>query len=168
MPISDQGSLNDQYTIIPRTLIFITNKNHILLLKGASNKRLWANMYNGIGGHVEPGEDIFSSAIREIYEETGITPEDLWLCGVIIIDTDEKPGIGLYVLRAECTRTVLKKSDEGALEWILISDIYSLPLVEDLPIILPKILNMRQGSEPFSALYQYNSDGNLQISFGNV
>jgi len=168
MPVSDQGSLEGHYLIIPRTLSFITNEDHILLLKGAPNKRLWANLYNGIGGHIKPGEDILCSAKREIYEETGLVPDNLWLCGVIIIDTGVKPGIGLYVLRAECTHKAYKNSIEGTLEWIPLSEVYTLQLVEDLPIILPKILEMQPISAPFSALYQYNSDGTLKISFGTV
>ena len=57
MPKSDQGVRNDRYKIIPRTLIFVTRGEQVLLLKGAVHKRLWANQYNGIGGHVEQGED---------------------------------------------------------------------------------------------------------------
>ena len=52
MPKSDQGVRNDRYKIIPRTLIFVTRGEQVLLLKGAEHKRLWANQYNGIGGHV--------------------------------------------------------------------------------------------------------------------
>lgn len=34
------------------------------------------------GGHVEKGESIIDSAIREVKEETGLTVKDLKLCGI--------------------------------------------------------------------------------------
>ena len=72
MPSADQMVLSDRYTIIPRTLIFLICGKNVLLLKGALNKRLWAGLYNGVGGHIERGEDILTAAQRELQEETGL------------------------------------------------------------------------------------------------
>ena len=101
MPAADQGVSQYRYKLIPRTLIFLTHDDHVLLLKGAPDKRLWANLYNGIGGHVERGEDVISAARRELFEETGLEASEIWLCGVVIIDTGQEVGIGIYVLRGE-------------------------------------------------------------------
>jgi hypothetical protein len=43
MPARDQGVTCDRYTLIPRTLIFLTRNDQVLLLKGATHKHLWAN-----------------------------------------------------------------------------------------------------------------------------
>ncbi|MEA3480183.1 MAG: NUDIX domain-containing protein [Bacteroidota bacterium] len=166
MPVKDQGVLSGQYSLIPRTLIFLTNEDHILLLKGSANKRLWANLYNGIGGHVERSEDVLSAARRELTEETGITPKALWLCGVITIDTGQEIGIGIYVFRGECSQRKVYPSEEGIPEWIPVSEINNYPLVEDLPTIIPRVLQVEPGSPPFAAHYQYSPDGKLNISFG--
>ena len=96
MPVSDQGVTRDRYMLIPRVLIFIRRGGRVLLIKGVPNKRLWADKYNGVGGHVEPGEDILSAARRELLEETGLTA-DLWLCGTVVVETGRNPGIGMYV-----------------------------------------------------------------------
>ena len=166
MPAADQGSsTHDRYSIVPRTLIFITRGDQILLIKGAPLKRLWANLYNGIGGHIEPGEDVHSAAKRELIEETGLNVEDLWLCGTIIIDTGKNPGIGIFVFRGESDSGEPRASQEGILEWVAINEAEQLPLVEDLPFLLPRVFTTRKGDEPFSGQYHYDENDQLHIVF---
>ncbi len=152
--------------LIPRTLIFLTKGNQILLIKGADQKRLWANQYNGIGGHIERGEDLLSAARRELEEETGLISTDLWLCGTVSIDSGQNPGIGIFIYRGEYFDGNLRDSQEGALEWIPLNQVYRLPLVEDLHTLLPKILKSDKATAPFSAIYNYDAADQLQITFG--
>ena len=165
MPATDQGSPSGRYTLVPRTLIFLIRQDQVLLIKGAPTKRLWANRYNGLGGHIEQGEDVLTAAQRELYEETGLNAPDLRLCGVITIDTGQETGIGIYVLRGEIVHGELRPSAEGTLEWVNCQEILALPLVEDLPHLLPRVLAMQTSQAPFSAHYHYAEDGALIITF---
>jgi 8-oxo-dGTP diphosphatase len=168
MPASDQGIFHDRYLLIPRVLIFLTRGREVLLIKGALTKRLWANLYNGIGGHVEQGEDIISAAHRELREETGISGVPLILSAIITIDTGENTGIGMYVFKGsieEGKNPELISSIEGELEWVHQFDLVSLPLVEDLPALLPKVIAHKVTDPPVFGLYSYSSDGKLRIHF---
>jgi len=170
MPASDQGSPEHRYQAVLRTLIFITSGRQVLLIQGAPNKRLWANLLNGLGGHIEKGEDVLSAAYRELAEEAGINDIHLKICGSIIIDVKDGWGVCIFVLKGEAeSRTILQPSthivDEGELKWIDIDLLKKLPVVEDLPTILERIFSMQPGDPPFSAHYQYDEKEKLLITF---
>ncbi len=167
MPASDQRLDPTRYQLIPRVLVFLRRGEQLLLLKVAAKPggSGWAGRYNGVGGHVERGEDVLSAAQREVLEETGLIAQSLWLCGVVTVDTGSPVGIGLYVLRGEAPQGELTPSKEGSLEWVDAQSVYKLPLVEDLPVLLPAVLAMHPGDPPFSACSSYNEAGKLQIRF---
>lgn len=166
MSAREQNINPDRYQLIPRTLIFATRSGQLLLIQGSPSKRTWANLYNGIGGHVEKGEDIFNAARREFFEETGLTLNALWLCGVAVIDTGEVPGVSLYIFRGEISDGKPVSRVEGELIWIPTNaNISKFPIVADLTILLPKVLAYTPGQPIFSALYSYSPDGELRVKF---
>lgn len=166
MPVSDQGVSLDRYMLIPRTAIFVRRGDSYLLLKGAPGKRLWAGKYNGLGGHVEQGEDVLAAAKRELLEEAGLIV-DLWLCGTVIVDTGRNPGICLYVFSGEWSQGEPKASKEGTAGWVPVEAVGELPVVEDLPVLLGRIHKMKRGEVPFAARSFYDDGGNLVVRFGH-
>lgn len=172
MPRSDQGvevSLNfNRYIVVPRTLCFITRgPDEVLLLRGAPDKRIWANKYNGIGGHVERDEDVLASVAREVREETGLMVKNLTLRGIVNVDAGDAAGVIVFVFSAEYASGEPLPSEEGALEWITRDRLDALPLVDDLPFLLPRILDAAPGDPPFFAHTRYDAHEHLVIEFAD-
>jgi 8-oxo-dGTP diphosphatase len=164
MPQSDQGITKDRYMLIPRMAIFARRGDEYLLIKGAPTKRLWAGKYNGLGGHVERGEDVLTSAKRELLEEAGVTAA-LWLCGTVVIDAGDV-GICMFVFCGKNVQGEIKNSAEGTVEWVRREALSYLPVVEDLPILLDRIDQMKEGDPPFSARSFYEND-KIILVFGS-
>ena len=169
----DQGVSTSagRYTTVPRTLAFLLHGDDVLLLRGAPDKRLWASQYNGVGGHVERGEDVRAAAVREICEETGWREEEvesLSLRGLINVDAgDAQAGIMLFVFTARARSRETRASSEGTLEWIPRSRLLDYPLVEDLPVLLPRVLSLPDDAPPLFAHYSYDENDRLVMRFND-
>lgn len=167
----DQGLAKSRhrYHIIPRTLAFITNGDDVLLLKGSPQKRIWAGLYNGVGGHIELGEDVYHAMLREIEEETALPVHDLRLRVVGHIDAgDTSAGIMIFVFTAVSGTRTFKESDEGTLTWVPCQSLPIQDMVEDLPLLLPRILAMGPSDPPIFAAYHYDEADHLQVTFAGV
>ncbi len=165
MGATEQGAnaIENRWLTIPRTLCFVLNDDDVLLMKRAPHKRVFPNRYNGVGGHIERDEDPLSGARREIEEETGLTVRDLSLRAIYNVDAGELTGILLFVFTAQSDRREVCANSEGTLHWVARDAIYALDLVEDLPIMLPRILAMQSGDPPLFVHVSYDSSDAIQM-----
>lgn len=150
----------DRYTVYPRTLIFLFNGEEVLLIQRSPQAALFPGMYNGVGGHVERGEDVMSSARREAREETGLDVSDLSLrCLLHVDEGKDRPGVLVFVLVGHTTRRDVAESGEGRLHWVPLARIGELNLMPDLPPLLAHIETLPAGAGPLFARSRIRPDG---------
>lgn len=108
----------------------------------------YKGLYNLVGGKLEPGEDGLEAAYRELWEETGITREQITLTHVMdFVYYDEDCQLEVYTgtLREE----VPVAGEENPLEWLgMDEDFFSLEKFAgegNIGHILEHMKNYRQG-----------------------
>jgi len=119
--------------------------------------------WNGLGGKVEPTEDVAAGMVRELREEAGIESTELQLAGTV-----SWPGFGKhgedwfgFVFRVLAfTGTPVAANDEGTLEWVPLGRVLSLPLWEGDRHFLPRVFDF--AAPPFHAVLPYR-DGKPQL-----
>lgn len=151
-----QKILTGRYQVVPRSIILLIDGDKVLLQQASDNKKIYPGQYNGIGGHIERGEDVLAGASRELMEEAGINCEDLHLAGTIMIDVHEDTGILLFVFSGTQTNGQLRSSDEGTLHWVDIGELHHLPVVEDIPELILKIQENSKTGKLFFGKYLYD------------
>ena len=113
-----------------------------VLVQDKKNHPTWHG-WNFPGGHVEKGEYVTPSVIREMQEETGLTIENPRLCGIKefhALKTGKRYIVFLYV--ADTFMGELKASDEGDIFWYPLSELAkSDKLIDGFEEMLPVFLN---------------------------
>jgi 8-oxo-dGTP diphosphatase len=163
---ADQGIADGRWAVIPRVLCFLFRGDQVLLLQRSPAKKVFPGRYNGLGGHVEPGEDLRTAARRELAEEAGIPAGELRLAGLITVDTGASPGVLLAVFVGETDAQPAGPTPEGTLTWVPISRVLDLPVVEDFPALWPRVLRFRETGEPFFLSYIYDAQDRLIVREG--
>ncbi len=154
-----------RWLTIPRTLSFVRSGDGVLLMKRGAHKRVFPNLYNGLGGHIERDEDPLTSARREIEEECGLQVRDLRLRAIHNIDAGEATGIILFVFTAWSESRVVHDSDEGTLHWVEMSEVAGLELVEDVLEILTRVLALADGVPPLYAHVSYDAADQIVMRY---
>ena len=80
------------------------------------------------GGRMEPGEMPQSCALRETWEETGLTLTDYQYRGIVTFVSDQWETEYMHVFTATGWTGELIECNEGVLEWIHKDQLMKLPL----------------------------------------
>lgn len=160
----NENVIRSKYQLVPRTLVFIRRGEEYLFIHKKKQDSFGYEKLNGIGGHIEKGEEPFESAMREIHEETGLHVKDLNLAAIVFIDISINPGILMFVFSAKNSTGHIQNSEEGELIWINREQISSREdIVKDVPFLIDLTENHKSGEPPQLLKYLYDEKKELRI-----
>ena len=153
------------YTPIVATLGYVLSPDRrrvLMIHRNARPDDHHLGKYNGLGGKIDPHEDVLAGMRREIREEAGIECRALVLRGTINWPGFGKHGedwLGFVFVVTAFDGTPLERNPEGALEWVEIERLPMLPMWEGDRHFLPLVFDA--DPRPFHGVMPYR-DGRMQ------
>ena len=116
-------------------LIEDTSTNKVVLQYRSPEKNHWSG-YAFPGGHIEEGESLVESVIREIEEETGLTISNPQLVAVKNWQLEDGTRYIVFCYKATEYTGQLRSSEEGEVSWVEKDQLKKLDLSYDmLPLL---------------------------------
>jgi 8-oxo-dGTP diphosphatase len=153
------------YTPIVATLGYVLSPDRrevLLINRNTRPDDQHLGKYNGLGGKMEPGEDIAACMRREIMEEAGIECLSMQLRGTLNWPGFGKHGedwLGFVFLIDRYRGTPLPGTHEGTLEWVACDRLHELPMWDGDRHFLPLVFDA--DPRPFHGVMPYR-DGHMQ------
>lgn len=160
------------YTPIVATLGYVLSPDRrqvLLVHRNARPGDQHLGKYNGLGGKLEPDEDVVAGMRREILEEAGIHCDALELRGTISWPGFGKQGedwFGFVFVVTAWSGMPFTENPEGALEWVPIERILDLPLWDGDRHFLPLVFDADPRS--FHGVMPYRDGRMVSWTFSRV
>jgi 8-oxo-dGTP diphosphatase len=131
----------------------------LMIHRNARPDDLHFGYHNGLGGKLEPGEDVVTGMRREIREEAGVDATDLELAGTIAWPGFGREGqnwFGFLFRVTAWTGEPYERNEEGTLVWVDVADVLAgrVPMWESdrhfLPLVFADQPRQFHGVMPFS------------------
>lgn len=138
------------------TLCYIERGNQYLMLHRTKKENdCNHDKWQGVGGHFESGETPQQCALREIWEETGLTATEYQYRGIVHFHSNLWESEDMHLFTVTGFAGSQKVCDEGDLEWIDKSRLLELTMWEGDRIFL----RLLEENAPFFDLtLQYNGE----------
>ena len=140
-------------------LIEDTSTNKVVLqYRSPERYKKWSG-YAFPGGHIEEGESLVESVIREVYEETGLTITAPKLVAVKDWEPDEGGRYIVFCYKATEFTGQLRSSEEGEVSWVEKDQLEKLDLSYDM---LP-VLEVMEDPDLSEFYYRRRTDDDWEI-----
>lgn len=129
-----------------RILCFIRDGDRVLLIR--RRKPPNEGLYNALGGKIEPHEDPYDAVLREVHEESGLRIREPRLRAIITVITRTTGAqwvLFAFVAARPSDPPDPVATDEGDLRWVPLAEVAGLPVVSDIPLILPHLFAPGRG-----------------------
>ena len=91
---------------------------------------------------MNPGEDPYAGCTREVLEEAGLRIDHPLLRAVLVISVKSTGDLWvLFTFTAAAPPEEPVASEEGELRWVELTALGTLPVLPDLPLLLPHVLS---------------------------
>jgi 8-oxo-dGTP diphosphatase len=147
------------YTPIVATLGYVMSPDRSKVLMIHRNARAddqHLGKYNGLGGKMEPGEDVAECMRREIAEEAGIEVTAMRFRGTVNwpgFGTQGEDWLGFVFVIDAFDGATFGENNEGTLEWVDVAGLYELPMWEGDRHFLPLVFD--DDPRPFHGVMPY-------------
>lgn len=160
------------YTPIVATLGYVMSADGSQVLMIHRNARpddLHLGKYNGLGGKIEPNEDVVSGMRREIREEAGVECDSMRFRGTINWPGFGKQGedwLGFVFVIDSFSGEPKTSNPEGILQWVELERLPELPLWEGDRNFLPLVFD--DDTRPFHGVMPYRDGRMLSWSYTRI
>lgn len=160
------------YTPILATLGYVLSEDRASVLmvhRTARPNDQQLGKYNGLGGKLEPNEDVVAGMRRELREEAGFECLELQLRGTISwpgFGSEGEDWFGFLFVVTSYRGQPLASNAEGRLEWIELARLHRLPLWEGDRHFLPLVFDA--DPRPFHGVMPYRDGRMLSWSYSRI
>lgn len=141
----------------------------LLVHRNARDDDQHLGKYNGLGGKMEPDEDIVGCMQRELHEEAGITATELRLRGTINwtgFGPNGEDWLGFVFLITAFEGEPFARNVEGTLDWHPVDSILDLPMWEGDRHFLPLVFD--RDPRAFHGYMPYDGGRPLSWAFTRI
>lgn len=159
------------YTPIIATLGYVLSTDGASVLMIHRNSRpedQHLGKFNGLGGKLDPLEDVVTGMKRELHEEAGIDVERMVLRGTVSwpgFGKDGEDWLGFVFRIDQWSGTCMDANPEGALEWVPIEKLlnFEVPLWDGDKHFLPLVFS--DDSRQFHGVMPYENGKAIAWSY---
>lgn len=147
--------------------VFIRKDGKWLLLKRSPLKKYAPNKIHPFGGKIDPDENPYEAAIREVKEETGLTIKNLKLEALIneLKPDNQNPENWLiFHFSADYDSGELVPTEEGEAVYLNDEEIVNADLFPSVKSIIKHIINPQDGTVFTTNTYEGFENGHKEIS----
>ena len=115
--------------LLQTTLCYLEQNGCYLMLHRVKKKNdVNHDKWIGVGGKFEPGEVARACALREVYEETGLTMPAPRYRGILDFFCPPWPAERMHLFTCSDFTGTMTDCDEGTLEWVPKQAVQALPI----------------------------------------
>ena len=146
--------------LLQTTLCYLEQNGCYLMLHRIKKKNdVNHDKWIGVGGKLDPGETAEACALREVWEETGLTMQSPTYRGIVDFTCEPWPAERMHLYTCTDFTGTLTDCNEGTLEWVPKPEVENLPIWQGDKIFLRLLA---EGAPFFHLELTYHGDTLVQ------